>query len=433
MKHQLSDNEKMTIAIVINEKYISNHYADGFKVGATSFTIKIADFFIDKQLFAGFILYKRDESLLVPKINQLEKNGIKYVKLFFNFSMNPEDIKDALDQCLSLLAQGDMQKKSNIFSYYQTDTLIPYHPENIPCGVTHHGPFVEDFQNNYSQDESYLAFENKEKAVHLYKQQALGINTLVNQDCFIIQHSTLQGNYLLSKGVRREKIKQISPPMFSSKNKKFSILHQDINEFIKIKKEEILLFTAVARLDYFKNIELLINASLSLLEKSIPVKILILGDDKKYSSRRNALYSMIPIEYRKCFLILHKLPQSDLLGIFNAIKKKAIFVCSSRYETLGITPLEAALNGIYSIVPNLDVVEASTYFSSKDKFEYDIASLVEKIISVYVKKSFTSNTQQQLLNTLLSQSIFEQSMNKIYDEISMHYLIKIPDHAKHPL
>ncbi len=152
----------MIIAIVINEKYLSNHHIDGFKVGATSFTLKMTDYFIKHQIFAGFILYKRDESLLVPKIEKTENNGIKYIKIRFNFSMRSEDIKEALDTALSFLSIKN-NKKFNVFAYYQTDTLLSYHPSHIPCGVTHHGPFVDDFQRNYSQEEAFQAFENKNK------------------------------------------------------------------------------------------------------------------------------------------------------------------------------------------------------------------------------------------------------------------------------
>ncbi|OTA18112.1 glycosyl transferase [Xenorhabdus vietnamensis] len=425
MKNLSSGNKKMIIAIVINEKYISNHYTDGFKVGATSFTLKMANYFIKQQVFAGFILYKRDESLLVPKIEQLEINEIKYIKIFFNFSMNSEDIREALAKSLSFLSINNNQKY-NIFAYYQTDTILSYHPSNIPCGVTHHGPFVEDFQRNYSQEEAYQAFENKDKAVHLYKQQSIGINTLIDKGYFVIQHSKLQGDYLVSKGVHREKIKQVNPPMFSSENNECSSLNSNISNFLNTNKDEILLFTAVARLDYFKNIEFLINSSINLLEKGIPTKILILGDEEKQGHRRDILNFMIPVEYRKHFLISHKLSHKKLFRIFNEIKRKAIFVCTSRYETLGITPLEAALNGIYTIVPNLSSVEASTYFSPEDKFNYDIASLTKKIISIYDRNLFMSDTQQQKLRVLLSKDIFEESVDKIYNEISKSYILPLP-------
>ncbi|CAM3709541.1 glycosyltransferase [Xenorhabdus thuongxuanensis] len=420
MNDLLSSNKKMIIAIVINEKYILNHYTDGFKVGATSFTLKMVDYFIKQHIFAGFILYKRDESLLVPKIEQSKIGGIKYIKIFFNFSMSSENIKETLAKGLRFLSI-DNQQESNIFAYYQTDTLLCYHPSNFPCGVTHHGPFVEDFQKHYSQEEAYQSFENKDKALHLYKQQSIGINTLIDKGYYVIQHSKLQGDYLISKRVHREKIKQINPPMFFHENHELKSLNPNISHFLKTDKNEFLLFTAVARLDYFKNIELLINSSIRLLKKGIPARTLILGDEEKYTFRRDILYSMIPIEYRKYFLISHKLPHKELFSVFNAVKKKAIFVCTSRYETLGITPLEAALNGVYTIVPNLSCVEASTYFSSEDKFEYDITSLTKKIISIHNKKLFVSDIQQKNISSLLSKDIFEESVNRFYKEISISY------------
>ncbi|PHM47990.1 glycosyltransferase [Xenorhabdus miraniensis] len=214
--------------------------------------------------------------------------------------------------------------------------------------------------------------------------------------------------------------------MFFCENHECGSLNPDISHFLKTNKDEILLFTAVARLDYFKNIELLINASINLLEKGIPTKTLILGDEENNDVRRDIFYSMIPQEYRKNFLISHKTPHSELFSIFNAIKKKAIFVCTSRYETLGITPLEAALNGIYTIVPDLSSVEASTYFSSRDKFKYDITSLTKKIISTYDQKLFISDIQQQNLRSLLSKDIFEESVNRIYKEISKSYISTLP-------
>ncbi|MDC9593671.1 glycosyltransferase [Xenorhabdus sp. IM139775] len=418
MKNLSSDNKKMIIAIVINEKYISDHDTNGFKVGATSFALKMAEYFIQQQVFAGFILYKRDKSLLSPQIEQLKTDGIKYIKMRFNFSMKSEDIKEALAKSLSSLSINNNQTH-NIFAYYQTDTLLSYHPSNFLCGVTHHGPFVEDFQRNYSQEEAYQAFENKDKALHLYKQQSIGINTLIGRDYFVIQHSKLQGDYLVSKGVHREKIKQVNPPMFSYENYACSLLNSNMRHFLKTNKDEILLFTAVARLDYFKNIELLINSAIRLLEKGVPIKILILGDEEKYAIRRERLHAMIPMEYRKYFLISHKRPHAELFSIFNAVNKKAVFVCTSRYETLGITPLEAALNGIYTIVPNLSSVETSSYFSSEDKFEYSIISLTQKIISIYDGNLFTSDIQQKNLSSLLSKVIFEKSVEKIYKEISM--------------
>ncbi|WP_181150221.1 glycosyltransferase [Photorhabdus hindustanensis] len=201
-----------------------------------------------------------------------------------------------------------------------------------------------------------------------------------------------------------------------------NIENKYINNFIKINKNELLLFTAAARLDYFKNIELLINSAVDLLGKGIPVKVFIAGDEESKNTRRNKLISMVPPRYQSQFFISHKLSQKELFSVFNSIKNKSIFVCTSRYETLGITPLEAALNGVFTILPNLNLIEAASYFSSEYKFTYNIDSLTEKIISIYEKNLFTTSQQLQYISSLISKAYFEDSMEKAWEEISISYI-----------
>ncbi|NDK98119.1 glycosyltransferase [Photorhabdus bodei] len=421
MTNITSSNKITPAVIVINGNYISNDYRSGFKVGATSFTLKVADYFIKRDLLSGFIFYKRDESLILPKITEDIIEGIKCINIFFNFSMKSKDVKNMLEKCISILSIKNDQIIPAIV-YYQTDTLLSYHPPHIPCCITHHGPFVEDFQQHYSLEETYDAFENKTKAQHLNIQQMKGIETLINKKYFIFQHSKLQGNFLLKKGINPDNIKNIIPPISIEEITKLKIENKYINDFIKTNKNELLLFTAVARLDYFKNIDLLINSAIVLLNKGIPVKIFIAGDEESKNIRRNKLISMVPPRYQEQFFISHKLSQTELFSIFNKIKNKSIFVCTSRYETLGITPLEAALNGVCTIVPNLNLIEAASYFPSEYKFTYNIDSLTEKIISIYEKDLFTSNQQLQYISSLISKACFEDSMGKAWEEVSISYM-----------
>ncbi|MCT8343195.1 MULTISPECIES: hypothetical protein [Photorhabdus] len=57
MTNITSGNKITPAVIVINGNYISNDYRSGFKVGATSFTLKVADYFIKRDLLSGFIPY----------------------------------------------------------------------------------------------------------------------------------------------------------------------------------------------------------------------------------------------------------------------------------------------------------------------------------------------------------------------------------------
>jgi len=54
--------------------------------------------------------------------------------------------------------------------YYQTDTLLGYHPDNLPLCVTHHGPFYEDFAHHFLEESASTAFGSQQKAQHLHVQ-----------------------------------------------------------------------------------------------------------------------------------------------------------------------------------------------------------------------------------------------------------------------
>jgi len=405
--------------IVMNMNYLPKDSIQGFKVGATSLSLKIAQYFNEIELLLGFLLYKRDESLVQPELFQETIFGFECVILAFNFKMEAVELKDAIKKAIFLMKRN---KHQSVIAYYQTDTLLSYHPAEIPCCVTHHGPFVDDFQKHYSATEAYIAFESKEKAEHLRIQQEKGIKTLINKRFYVLQHSKLQGNYLLRKGVEAKRIKSIIPPLFSTAEfhqiKPMSLLNKKILDFITIRDKEIILFTAVARLDHFKNIEMFIKAALEVLARKIPAKILVFGDDEQ-NVRRKLLETLVPSKYQSYFLFSHKLPQDQLFTIYKELHGKSIFVFSSRYETLGITPLEAALSGVYTIVPNLPYVEASEYFPSVSKFDYQMKSLADRIVTLYLSDDWwKSNYQKPFFSKQFSKNLFKNRMTEVWTEIS---------------
>jgi len=71
---------------------------------------------------------------------------------------------------------------------------------------------------------------------------------------------------------------------------------------------------------------------------------------------------------------------AELHTFFRKIKDQGIFICTSRYETLGITPLEAILAGVPTLVPDSSRVEASCYLHDHCKYKSDPDSLLNKIV-----------------------------------------------------
>jgi hypothetical protein len=60
-------------------------------------------------------------------------------------------------------------------------------------------------------------------------------------------------------------------------------------------------------------------------------------------------------------MILPRLPKDHLYALFSAACKNGVFLCPSRYETLGITPLEAAASGVTTLMTESSTVEALAY------------------------------------------------------------------------
>ena len=85
--------------------------------------------------------------------------------------------------------------------YYQTNTLLSYHPTWLPCCVTHNYPFYNDFTQYFSPYLTAIAVGSDKKARYLQCQQDLSIRYIrLNRNAFVLPHSRLQRDHLLRKG-----------------------------------------------------------------------------------------------------------------------------------------------------------------------------------------------------------------------------------------
>ncbi|KUJ12001.1 uncharacterized protein LY89DRAFT_699975 [Mollisia scopiformis] len=363
--------------IILNQRYFPDSEFSAAKVGATSFAFSAMSVLQEARLFAGMILYKRDESITTPRLLTHMKSSIPCVTLFFNFLMDWMSIRDALNEATESLTFASYGTKIKAILYHQTDTLLAYNPEWLPSCVTHHGPFCDDFANHFSTEEAAIAFGSCEKAQHLKTFQRIGLRHLRSaKNMFVLQHSSVQRNYLLRHNVEASRIQKLSPPINIESLPRLPLAstHPKIVEFMHA-KPSLLLFTAVARIDFFKNIELFVDASVELVGRGRAVRVLIAGDDEADNSRRQELTDRVPSGIRSEFMVIPKLSKDCLYSLFDQVADKGVFVCTSRYETLGITPLEASLSGVPTVIANSLNVEASTYYPEEYRFENSITAL----------------------------------------------------------
>ncbi|MEQ5053218.1 glycosyltransferase [Klebsiella michiganensis] len=421
MKFQETQNEIVKTIIVINKKYMQKDKNEGFPVGATSFSLHMKNFIKRNKGYIGCLYYEREDDISTPFLYEESYDSDFSLCMKFNYSMPTDMLTETLRKAFHIFTERLDDPSDKFLVYYQTDTLLSFHPVEIPYCVTHHGPFIEDFAHHYSYKEAGYAFGGKDKVNHLLTQQNKGVSVLKNGNGFAILHSSIQNNYLSNKGISQEKCLKITPPVnlpiHTSSDKINSPI---IHKFMKsITENDVILLTAVARLDYFKNVEMFLQASVKLAETNQRIKILIIGDNQDYDKRRENMHNMIPLALKDRCIIHPKLSPTELSSVFTTLKKKGIFVCTSRYETLGITPLEAALSGIYTLMPALDSVEASLYFKDEDRFYYDTTELVIKLKSIVKLEVYNNTTQQKYIENIFSTSNFSHSVYNAWNAISI--------------
>lgn len=81
------------------------------------------------------------------------------------------------------------------------DEYLANHPMWLPCCVTHHGPFYNDFTQHFSPRLAAMAFGSDEKARHLQCQQDLSIRYIrLNRNAFVLQHSGCSATSFSERG-----------------------------------------------------------------------------------------------------------------------------------------------------------------------------------------------------------------------------------------
>jgi glycosyltransferase involved in cell wall biosynthesis len=406
--------------IVLNYKYFPESPHDAPKVGDTAFAMSAIRVLKECNAFCGMILYERDEKAHIPCIKLDFRNSILCTTLTFNIRMDARLLRNAILAASQLLSAGF---GTTPMLYYQTETLLGFHPDHLPICVTHHGPFYDDFARHFSEELAVMAFGGTvTKARLMQVKQETGIKQLRNQqNAFVLQHSLLQGRHLRKSGFEPKKIFSVSPPICSIlATNDFEIGSSVVDELIS-SSGRILLFTAVARLDRFKNVELLLDVAIALLSHGCPIELLIAGDDIQNGTRRQHLLSQVPTRFLQRTKIIPKLPKKELYVLFASAKQTGIFVCPSRYETLGITPLEAALSGVTTIISDSRLVEASRYFPKKYRFKPTAEALVERIeefIEVRAGMEACGSELRSHVETMISDEAFREDFLNAWMECS---------------
>lgn len=180
--------------IVLNSKYLPQSIGDAAQVGASSFSLSVIRILLSVDKLQGIVLYRRDEGITSPHRHVECRGSVPVVTVSFNFHMPRDAITQALSDAFLETRRLDMSANSLLPSmiYYQTDSLLHFHPSGQPFCITHHGPFVADIARLFTRKKASLAFGGAEKIEILEQQQRRGLARLTrDNDGYILAHSAV--------------------------------------------------------------------------------------------------------------------------------------------------------------------------------------------------------------------------------------------------
>ena len=355
--------------IVLNRNFAPISAVGPFKYGVVSYALNAAEALKHEGLLAGFVLYRRDERLHMPQVRPTHLLGHPAIELGFHFRMSNGAIRTALERAFAALGGG--------LIYYQTNVLLPFHPQGKPFVVTHHAPFADHVIEVMGTSLAQEAFgAGRDKLEHLQRSQRRGINYMARHGGIALEISSIQANYLRQHGVGHTRIGKIYPPLeLNSTRTTDSKTSTRLRHFISAAGRQFILCTACARLDAFKNVELLVQTAVRLMESGLALRVLVIGGSPKDEKRRR-LRSLVGAHLADRFCFAPKIPRDELASLLDALVGQGVFVCPSRYETCGLTPLESAARGLCTLVTDApDHVEAARLVPPNHRFAPTVEAL----------------------------------------------------------
>lgn len=344
----------------------------------------------------GVILYRRDEGVSVPSLSVRSALDLPAVEFRFNFHMPNSTLCAAFARAVRLAAglTGAGLKERNLpreVVYHQTNTLLDIHPHSLPFLVTHHSPFAAEICRIFGQPFAVEAFQGgPTKLSHLIAKQARGLASLRRASCgAALDLSTVQERVLLKSGVPRIKIFRASPPSVSTiykENKEVPQFDRDSignKDPARPRHRNLHVICATSRIDSFKNIVRLVDAADRLISAGTPINLSLFVGTVEEQATRQVLFNFMSERLRANSIISARLPHSRLLELFAQNQSHGVFVCSSVYETLGITPLEAILSGLTTLVPDEpDRIGVTEYVTQEHRYTPTVDGLTEALQSL---------------------------------------------------
>nr|BBH87420.1 hypothetical protein KTC_21710 [Thermosporothrix sp. COM3] len=387
------------IIIIVNARFIPQERNSTYIYGVVQHVLRCADVLKQGGVNVGFLLYKRDEDLAEPLLEPgTVVQTFPAMTLHFHFGMEPNAVKAVFRSAIHHITESWGQGATrDPLLYYQTSALLPYAPTDHLIAITHHSPFVEQVARSIGTEAAWKAFNwDHPKAEHLLRTQNQALEIIASRDnIHCLEISILQQQFLREYGIAERQIHRIPQPVGSDESEPEPLpplLASALQD--RAARSGLVAVTVVSRFDYFKNIELYIDGCCLALQNRALQQVLVIGgfaDDEI----RTQLQSRIPAELASAFLFIPRMERGVLTGaLFPELANQAVFACTSRFDLVPYTALEAARAGLCTIVPDHGRVGAAEYIPDHYQFSDSPAGLATLLTKLASHPGYLEQFQQ---------------------------------------
>jgi glycosyltransferase involved in cell wall biosynthesis len=353
--------------LVLNRRYVPHAVDAPYMYGVVQHALRVAKILTARGHRIGFVLYERDERLSAPRLRAGRVLGsFDAVIVNFHFGMRADQLTTAFAMAVHAVVNPWKERRPPLI-YYQTSAVLAFAPPEFDSLVTHHGPFVHDVIDALGEELAAEAFEGDHvKMEHLRRAQLHGMAVARSRERILCAEiSPIQVERLQREGIPHERVLRIPQPV-DCQRQYGTPLPDPLSRVAE--SDGPVAIIAVSRLDQFKNVELFVRGCCLALESADLTAALVVGGFP-HDAERQRLQRLVPPPLRAAFHFAPRVSHGVLAGnLFYRLAGRGIFVCSSRFDLVPYTALEAARAGLCTIVADLPTVGARDYIPQPFRF-----------------------------------------------------------------
>ncbi|WP_413798163.1 glycosyltransferase [Streptomyces iranensis] len=343
---------KLMVIFVINARFLGS--AQDIPYGAAGYTRTIAAGLRALGHNVGLIGYRRepDHPRKSASLHWGRRLGCPYAEVTFHTETPTPTMRTTFAEAVARLGEG-RGSHTPLVLYHQSSYTLPFTPDGVLCAVTHHAPFVEDVARNIGADHCVTAFGGgRAKVDALLGSQERGMDWLRDRPHVrVLEFSTLQTGCLSRQGVSAGQCSVLPPPLLSHVASPEPDAPRPLVSWMGRAAGRTLLISTAARADGFKNLDAVIEAYRVIEGRGDRAALYLACGSSQGSREVEELREHVPRHLRRHCVIGPRLPHSSMLSAFRSLAGRGVFLFTSRYETLGFTPLEAMSQGLVVAVP----------------------------------------------------------------------------------